>query len=490
MYIFYGEIRTIIPELSPDTPQNNSSVMNLFFVTELDEFLGELEEDVEGMQTMILVLQQQLRESKDQIAALQEENTQLRKGGTYSPKHRDKIGTKVKTEEVGPFKCNVKKEESKTSKYSRTFSSNFTPMETSYEEKEDPDGDGEYGQGEGGYSQYDDDSYYEDYRENYSPYESNKDSRYSYDDSNEYGNGYEEQAEKNAKNKDCHEMGHGHEQMDVDDVQSDITSNSETHHPSAKEIKIEKTHTAHSEILKPSKHLDVEDAEMIAVSQERSQTKDRAEHEVIIRQQDNSSHHKRQAEMDQGNEEVTSTVDSSTHHSSQRENKDSRNTKISTSPQNKLTKDHLPDEVGNSDVQAEIQPKTDHKPLNESSQLTEKVSPNRTKGIQLLIEPKPPKDNSPSKDFSSDRHSPKPHLSPARTRSPKGNISPHKDKSPSDAGNLDGENSPQTNSASKDNSPAKDRSPNAATSPFKEREPVLQKFLNGVTSTVDDIEDL
>ncbi|XP_059139976.1 pre-mRNA-splicing regulator WTAP-like [Physella acuta] len=46
---------------------------------ELDEFLRELDVDVEGMQGMILMLQQQLKDARDQIARLQQENEQLRK---------------------------------------------------------------------------------------------------------------------------------------------------------------------------------------------------------------------------------------------------------------------------------------------------------------------------------------------------------------------------------------------------------------------------
>lgn len=45
---------------------------------ELDEFVGELEEDVEGMQGMIFMLQQQLKEAREQISRLQQENEQLR----------------------------------------------------------------------------------------------------------------------------------------------------------------------------------------------------------------------------------------------------------------------------------------------------------------------------------------------------------------------------------------------------------------------------
>lgn len=65
-----GEIslmKTLVTEM-----KNNQS--------ELDEFLGDLEEDVEGMQTMIYVLQQQLREAKEQISILEEENSLLKAG--------------------------------------------------------------------------------------------------------------------------------------------------------------------------------------------------------------------------------------------------------------------------------------------------------------------------------------------------------------------------------------------------------------------------
>ncbi|KAK3786738.1 hypothetical protein RRG08_000945 [Elysia crispata] len=45
---------------------------------ELDEFVGELEEDVEGMQGMIFMLRQQLKEAQEQITRLHAENEQLR----------------------------------------------------------------------------------------------------------------------------------------------------------------------------------------------------------------------------------------------------------------------------------------------------------------------------------------------------------------------------------------------------------------------------
>lgn len=47
-------------------------------VTELDDFLQELDEDVEGMQSTILFLQQELKTTRDRIHSLEKENAQLR----------------------------------------------------------------------------------------------------------------------------------------------------------------------------------------------------------------------------------------------------------------------------------------------------------------------------------------------------------------------------------------------------------------------------
>ncbi len=51
-------------------------------LTELDEFLLELDEDVEGMQSTIYFLQQQLRQTRDQLIAVQKENEILRNCGS------------------------------------------------------------------------------------------------------------------------------------------------------------------------------------------------------------------------------------------------------------------------------------------------------------------------------------------------------------------------------------------------------------------------
>lgn len=56
--------------------------------SELDEFLLELDEDVEGMQSTIYYLQQQLRESKDQILQMQKEKQKISGMPNGSPNHR------------------------------------------------------------------------------------------------------------------------------------------------------------------------------------------------------------------------------------------------------------------------------------------------------------------------------------------------------------------------------------------------------------------
>lgn len=48
------------------------------FVTELDEFLQDLDEDVEGMQSTIYFLQQELRKARESVTLLQQENAALK----------------------------------------------------------------------------------------------------------------------------------------------------------------------------------------------------------------------------------------------------------------------------------------------------------------------------------------------------------------------------------------------------------------------------
>lgn len=51
-----------------------------YIFSELDEFLQDLDEDVEGMQSTIYYLQQELRKAKDTVNSLQQENTMLKNG--------------------------------------------------------------------------------------------------------------------------------------------------------------------------------------------------------------------------------------------------------------------------------------------------------------------------------------------------------------------------------------------------------------------------
>ena len=50
----------------------------MFVLLELDEFLLELDEDVEGMQSSIYLLQKQLRQTREQLLSVQRENDVLR----------------------------------------------------------------------------------------------------------------------------------------------------------------------------------------------------------------------------------------------------------------------------------------------------------------------------------------------------------------------------------------------------------------------------
>lgn len=59
------------------------NLRNGFDVVELDDFLQELDEDVEGMQSTILFLQQELKLAKDTITTLERENSLLKNGATY-----------------------------------------------------------------------------------------------------------------------------------------------------------------------------------------------------------------------------------------------------------------------------------------------------------------------------------------------------------------------------------------------------------------------
>lgn len=62
--------------------------IEMFVISELDELLQDLDEDVEGMQSTIYYLQQELKKAKEAATTLEQENSYLRKsekGGKSPP---------------------------------------------------------------------------------------------------------------------------------------------------------------------------------------------------------------------------------------------------------------------------------------------------------------------------------------------------------------------------------------------------------------------
>jgi hypothetical protein len=72
------------------------------FFSELDEFLQDLDEDVEGMQSTIYFLQQELRKARESVTLLQQENISL----------KSSIGENNLTNGLSPHTPPIKKEES------------------------------------------------------------------------------------------------------------------------------------------------------------------------------------------------------------------------------------------------------------------------------------------------------------------------------------------------------------------------------------------
>lgn len=60
------------------------TIIKCLGISELDDFLQELDEDVEGMQSTILFLQQELKLAKETITTLERENILLKNGNGAS----------------------------------------------------------------------------------------------------------------------------------------------------------------------------------------------------------------------------------------------------------------------------------------------------------------------------------------------------------------------------------------------------------------------
>ncbi|XP_052811161.1 pre-mRNA-splicing regulator WTAP-like [Mya arenaria] len=174
-----GEIalqKTLVTEM-----KNNQS--------ELDEFLGDLEEDVEGMQTMIYVLQTQLRDTRDTITTLEEENTALRAGHTPPPPPRQT-----------PPHTRISRGGVKTERYEIEDNNrnagdggNYVEMEMKYYENDRTDSDLE--------------------------------AEYNYEGLYENDDRYQEELERQQAEYDLHEYSHGqkrtqHEPMETDSMQT------------------------------------------------------------------------------------------------------------------------------------------------------------------------------------------------------------------------------------------------------------------------------
>jgi hypothetical protein len=74
-----------------------------YMFSELDEFLQDLDEDVEGMQSTIYYLQQELRKAKDTVTSLQQENTLLKNGNaSTTSEHQEGVADSEVGREARP----------------------------------------------------------------------------------------------------------------------------------------------------------------------------------------------------------------------------------------------------------------------------------------------------------------------------------------------------------------------------------------------------
>ena len=96
----------------------------VIFTSEIDEFLVELDEDVDGMQSTIYMLQQQLKDSKDQLAKVQSENEQLRT--QHQQQQQQQQQQQLRS---GSLTDSLKKEPNRTSYPSTTSVKTETKME-------------------------------------------------------------------------------------------------------------------------------------------------------------------------------------------------------------------------------------------------------------------------------------------------------------------------------------------------------------------------
>ena len=384
---------------------------------------------------MIYVLQQQLRECKEQISSLEEENAQLRSGcsvdnyKTFVVKQRDKTDHGVKSEPSNYENYKSYKDKSEIE---------YAPMETGYyqNDKTDSDLEAEYN--------------YEGLYENEDKYQEEIDAKQT--------------AEAQVKQLGCEENGHRsyrdenvsdtHEAMDTSEVEDSLKVNpiekvTSQEDQVAQEQSSDCINTISSKSYRQQATISSIEIDTQQTGTVVKQTTDVAE---ISKNPIGNGQHLDNSRDDEKNEQGNG------------------NKKQVTSQEIKV--ELTSEKLKNSKVD-EIERTTDTK-----KRITE-VDKDRTSEVERIPSPKI-SNLSPGKictkttmaESNTDHSNSAIELSPGTDSPTKLNRTEVKDNS-----------SPLTeNNTSSSNN--KDKSK------LREREPVLQQFLNGITSTVDDIEDL
>lgn len=364
------------------------------------------------MQTMIYVLQQQLRESKEQITALEEENSRLRSGDmsgsvTLSHKRPDpKQEKSIKTENIN--------------QNSYTGETDYTSMETRYyQEKTDSDFEAEYSY-EGLYENED------KYQEELETQRTGESEQYGYEE-NGYKN-YDEDYDSQDYRSSYMETETEQESMETEDTQQTMSDertrppqldNNSNHHynPSL-------TNETSKDITNSSVQNTVDHSSPKSADLSRQQLDDKqadTQDKLTVTEQD-------QTDVENGKKDALRTENCG---------------------KGKIERERTPEKAG-------ITKPSKISPKNKKSATKSKTSGNEDNYNKETRNGSPPKDHSPNNNYTKQ---------------------------------LTVEAKERTDASHTDSQSPNSRSPGSAGSP-KEREPVLQKFLNGVTSTVDDIEDL
>ena len=103
--------------------------------------MGDLDEDVEGMQSMIYVLQQQLKEAKDQVVQLQEENERLQASRSLCDNHNTDSSRVVSSHSLDNFR-GQSHQRTDMSKHD-TSNDNFNSVDKNSIDNDDENGDEE-----------------------------------------------------------------------------------------------------------------------------------------------------------------------------------------------------------------------------------------------------------------------------------------------------------------------------------------------------------